>query len=339
MSRRSASDHSANGHEVSHTISDASRPAGETRAGQSFRPHLALVTVQILFGAWPIFGKVVLRSMSATSLVACRLVGAAIVFAFLRRRFTALLHMPRRDFLLLLLCSLTGVVGNQLLYVKGLSLTTVINTALLTTSIPVFVLFVSILFGYDRLSLKRLLGIVLAAAGVVYLINPARAQLTPQTSAGNLLIACNSLLYAVYIVISKRLFERYGALDVITWIFLVSAVLTLPLGVYSLSRDNLAAISWGVWLMIGVIIILPTVGAYYLNAWALTQVSPSTVAIYIYLQPLVAFGFAPLLLGERWNSRTAVATLLIFAGVGLVVSRGRSRAVREISEHPDALAH
>jgi drug/metabolite transporter (DMT)-like permease len=119
----------------------------------------------------------------------------------------------------------------------------------------------------------------------------------------------------------------------------VSAVLTLPLGVYSLSRDNLAAISWGVWLMIGVIIILPTVGAYYLNAWALTQVSPSTVAIYIYLQPLVAFGFAPLLLGERWNSRTAVATLLIFAGVGLVVSRGRSRAVREISEHPDALAH
>jgi drug/metabolite transporter (DMT)-like permease len=53
----------------------------------------------------------------------------------------------------------------------------------------------------------------------------------------------------------------------------------------------------------------------------------------------VAFGFAPLLLGERWNSRTAVATLLIFAGVGLVVSRGRSRAVREISEHPDALAH
>ena len=303
------------------------------------RPHLALVAVQVLFGAWPIFGKVVLRSMSATSLVACRLVGAAVVFAFLRRRFTPLFRMPRQDFLLLLLCSLTGVVGNQLLYVKGLSLTTVINTALLTTSIPVFVLFVSIVFGYDRLSLRRLLGIVLAAAGVVYLINPARAQLTPQTSAGNALIACNSLLYSVYIVTSKRLFERYGALDVITWIFLVSAVLTLPLGIYSLSHDNLAAITWGIWLMVAVIIILPTVGAYYLNAWALTQVSPSTVAIYIYLQPLVAFGFAPLLLGERWNARTAIATVLIFAGVGLVVSRGRSRAVREISEHPDALAH
>ena len=339
MSPRSALDQPGDGHEISQTISGERRTAGVIPFGRRFRPHLALITVQILFGAWPIFGKIVLRSMSATSLVVCRLAGAALVFAFLRRRFTALFRMPRRDFVLLVLCSLTGVVGNQLLYVKGLSLTTVINTALLTTSVPVFVLFVSILFGYDRLSLKRLLGILLAAAGVVYLINPARAQLTPQTSAGNLLIACNSLLYAVYIVISKRLFERYGALDVITWIFLVSALLTLPLGIYSLRQDNLAAITWSTWLIVGVIIILPTVGAYYLNAWALTQVSPSTVAVFIYLQPLVAFGFAPLLLGEQWNSRTAIATLLIFAGVGLVVSRGRSRAVREISEHPDALAH
>lgn len=306
---------------------------------RSLRPHLSLIVVQILFGAWPIFGKVVLRSMSATSLVGCRLVGAAIVFAFLRRRFTPLFKMPRADFLLLVLCALTGVFGNQLLYVKGLSLTTAINTALLSTSIPVFVLFVSILFGYDRLSFKRLTGIVCAAAGVIYLVNPAQAHFTQQTSAGNLLIACNSLLYAVYIVISKRLFERYGALDVITWIFLVSAVLTLPLGAYSLNRDNLAAISWGVWLLIGLIIVLPTVGAYYLNAWALTQVSRNTVAVYIYLQPLVAFGSAPLFLGESWNARTAVATVLIFAGVGLVVSRARSRAVREISEHPDALAH
>ena len=93
------------------------------------------------------------------------------------------------------------------------------------------------------------------------------------------------------------------------------------------------------WLIIALIILLPTVGAYYLNAWALTKVAPSTVAIYIYLQPLIAFGFAPLLLGEKWNSRTIIAALLIFSGVAVVTKRGRSRAVREISEHPDALAH
>lgn len=306
---------------------------------RTFRPHLALIAVQILFGAWPILGKVVLRSISVTSLVTCRLIGAAIAFALLQRQLKPLLKMRRSHFALLVLCAICGVVGNQLLYVKALSLTTVINAALLTTTIPVITLFISILFRYDHWSLKRLTGVVLAGAGVVYLIDPARAQLNAQTTLGNLLLLCNALLYGIYIVISKRLLERYGALNVITWIFLVSAVMIAPLGLYSFGNEKLAAISWTVWALIAVIILLPTVGAYYLNAWALTHVSPGTVAIYIYLQPLIAFGFAPLLLGERWSSRTALATLLIFAGVALVTSPGRSRAVREISEHPDALAH
>ena len=302
-------------------------------------PHLALIVVQILFGTWPIFGKIVLRSMSSSSLVACRLTGAALAFALLQRKITPLFRMPIKDLALLTLCSMLGIVGNQLLFVKGLSLTTVINATLLSTTIPVFTLFISILFGYDQISLRRLLGIALAAGGVAYLVNPAHADLSTQTTAGNLLIITNALLYAVYIVISKDLFERYGALNVITWIFLVSCVVMVPVGIFSFQRENLATISGNVWLIIALIILLPTVGAYYLNAWALTKVAPSTVAIYIYLQPLIAFGFAPLLLGEKWNSRTIIAALLIFAGVAVVTKRGRSRAVREISEHPDALAH
>lgn len=303
-----------------------------------FRPHLALITVQVLFGTWPIMGKIVLRSMSVTSLVTCRLLGGAVAFALLQRQLKPLLKMPRRDFALLVLCSICGVVGNQLLYVKALSLTTVINAALLTATIPVITLFVSILFRYDNWSLKRLAGIVLAGGGVVYLINPTQAELTHETTLGNLLLLCNGLLYAIYLVISKRLLERYGALNVITWIFLVSAVMVVPLGFYSFGNENVAAIGWTVWLLVGVVILLPTVSAYYLNAWALQHVSPGVAAIYIYLQPLIAFGFAPLFLGERWSSRATVATLLIFAGVALVTTPGRSRAVREISEHPDALA-
>jgi len=312
-------------------------PIKEQRS--SIAPHLALLAVQILFGTWPIFGKIVLRSMSPTSLVACRLTGAALAFALLQRKLTPLLRMPVKDVLLLTLCSMMGIVGNQFLFVKGLSLTTVINATLLSTTIPVFALFVSILLGYDRLSVRRLIGITLAAAGVVYLVNPARADLSSQTTAGNLLIICNSLLYAMYIVFSKDLFERYGALNVITWMFLVGALFTVPVGIYSMRHENIGAIGAGVWLTMAIIIIFPTVGAYYLNAWALTKVASSTVAVYIYLQPLIAFGLAPVVLGEEWSWRTIIAGLLICAGVGVVTKRGRSRAIREISEHPDALAH
>src|SRR5215211_6651261 len=135
----------------------------DTDRRASIAPHLALVAVQILFGTWPIFGKVVLRSMTPSSLVSCRLTGAALAFALIQRKLTPLFKMPAKDFWLLVLCSMMGVVGNQFLYVKGLSLTTVINVTLLSTTIPVFALFVSILFRYDQLSFRRLIGIALAA--------------------------------------------------------------------------------------------------------------------------------------------------------------------------------
>jgi drug/metabolite transporter (DMT)-like permease len=230
-------------------------------------------------------------------------------------------------------------VLNQLLFVKGLSLTTVINATLLGTTIPVFTLLVSIIFGYDRLSLRKALGILLAAGGVIYLVDPLRADFSGQTALGNLLILVNSLSYGAYIALSKDLLKRYGALTFITWIFIFGSLLTIPIGAMTLANSPLQNAGLGITLAVLYIILVPTVGAYYANAWALARVSPSTVAVYIYLQPLIAFALAPLILGESWNSRTWIASALIFAGVAIVIMRSRSRAIEEVAEHPEALSH
>jgi len=292
-----------------------------------------------MFGTWPIVGKVALRSMSSTSLVALRVVGASVAFMLLQVKLGQLRKIPRRDLAWLVLCSMLGVALNQLLFVKGVALTTVINATLLGTTIPVFTLVVSIAFGYDGISLRRTLGIALAASGVIYLVDPLRADFSAQTNTGNLLIVASSLFYGAYIAVSRDLFKRYGALNVICWMFCIGCLVTVPVGAYALSGDNLQAAPVTVWLAVIYIILVPTVVAFYLNAWALTRVTPSTVATYIYLQPLIAFGLAPLILGETFNSRILIASLLIFAGVGVATKRGRSRAVKEVAEHPDALAH
>lgn len=302
-------------------------------------PHLALLAVQLMFGSWPIVGKLALRTISSTGLVALRVGGATVALCLLQGQLSKLRLMPWKDLGLLALCALLGVVANQLLFVNGLALTTVINATLLGTTIPVFTLLVSIFLGYDRVSFRRSLGIALAACGVVYLVNPYQADFSAQTTLGNLLIVANSFCYGAYIAVSKDLFKRYGALNVITWIFLFGALVTVPVGAFALRNDNLQTVPAAVWLAVLYIIIVPTVGAYYLNAWALVRVAPSIVATYIYLQPLVAFGLAPLILGERWSARTLGACLLIFAGVGVVTIRGRSRAAKGVTEHPDALAH
>ena len=300
-------------------------------------PHIALIAVQIMFATWPVLGKIALRTLPSLSLVAFRVFGAAVALSAVGAATKKLGRIARNDWALLVLCSLLGVVFNQWLFVKGLSLTTAVNATLLGTTIPVFTLLVSIILGNDTASLRRIVGILVAAAGVIYLIGPERADLSH--GAGDLLIISNSLFYGTYIAISKRLVERYNALTVITWIFIIGSIPTLPIGVMSLAKVPVREVPAAVWLSVAYIVLVATVICYYLNSWALARVPPSTVAVYIYLQPLIAFILAPWMLGEKVSPRVIVAALLVFAGVVIVTRRGRSRAIEEVSERPEAFGH
>ena len=286
-------------------------------------------------------GKIALRAVPSTGLVAIRIGGAAVAFLLLLGLRRKLVIPERRDLARLALYSLLGVVLNQFLYIKGLSLSTAVNAALLNATIPVFTLLVGALLGKDRLTLRVTLGTLVAAAGVVYLIDPLRASLGGDTMRGNLALVANTACYGAYLAISQDVFRRYGALTAMTWLFALGSLAAVPFGGYQLAQTDFAAVGFVVWVVIVYTVLVQTVGAYYLNAWALERVSPSTVAVYIYLQPLFAFVVAPLLLGagEQPGLRHAVATLLIFAGVAVVTLGRRNRFEEEVSEHPDALAH
>ncbi len=307
----------------------------EFRSKSTLAPHLALILVQILFATWPIVGKIVLHAVPAVALVGFRVAGASLALMLLAGMSGKLHRIQIVDWPLLIISSILGLVLNQIMFTKGLSLTTAINATLLSTTIPVFTLLVGVILRTDRATMRRLLGIGLAAAGVLYLIGPGRAEFSSETRSGDLLIVANSLCYSAYIAVSKDLVRRYNALTVIAWIFVAGCVITIPAAVISLGTISLSSISWQVWLAILYIVLLPTAGAYYLNAWALARVPPSTVAVYIYLQPLIAFFLAPLILGEPLSARAIIASLLIFCGV-LVVTRRKQKGPRGITPEAEA---
>ncbi|MDQ3819055.1 MAG: DMT family transporter, partial [Acidobacteriota bacterium] len=90
--------------------------------GSALAPHLALVGVQLMFGTWPIFGKIALKALPSTGLVAVRVFGASIAFIILLRTLGHARKIEKKDYLRLATYSLLGVVLNQFLFVKGLSL-------------------------------------------------------------------------------------------------------------------------------------------------------------------------------------------------------------------------
>jgi len=214
-----------------------------------------------------------------------------------------------------------------LLFFHGLSLTTATNTSLLAVMIPVFAILVSSLVGNDELTWRKIFGIIVAGLGVIYLIDPAKASFSSATTQGDVLVLLNSLSYAIYLAISKKLISHYGSLKSIAWLFIFGSVINVPLGLYFLQGIELASVSATAWLALAGVVIFPTILAYYWNTWALARVEPSVVAVYVYMQPLIGTFLAITILGEPWNPRIILSMGLIFAGVFLVTRKKKRKEI------------
>ena len=285
------------------------------------RPIAALLAVQLFFGTLPVIGKTVLAVIPSLALVGFRVGIAAIVLIAFQVARKRIWLERREDYAKLALLSLFGIVLNQMLFIGGLSYTKASNTSLLAVTIPIFTLGVGWIAGTETLHRLKVAGIVLAAIGVLILIDPRRASFTSDTTVGDLMIVLNSLAFGIYVATSKAIVTRNGSFRSMMWVFIFASIICVPVGLWSLSAVDSADVPTSIWLRILYISIFATALPYLLNAWALARVSPSTLAVFVYLQPIIGFLAAVYFLGETIDLRFAAAALLIFGGLYLVLKR------------------
>jgi drug/metabolite transporter (DMT)-like permease len=235
-----------------------------------------------------------------------------VFFQILLRITGRLRPLPAAEHLRIAGLSVLGMVLNQTLYLVGLRITTAFAAALLGATIPVFTAALAVAFRIERPAVTTAGGLVLAFAGVLWLTGIGSVDV------GVLVIALNCLSYSFYIVLSKGVLQRVGALTLVTWAFTWGALAMLPLGGLRLAAG---AVHWEAraWVLVAFIVVGPTIVAYLGNAWALRRSTPTVVTIYIYLQPLLAAVLQWVQMREPVGPRALVASGLIFAGVTVVV--------------------
>lgn len=285
------------------------------------RTLVALVVVQVLFGLFPVAAKFAFREFAPFSIAALRTgIAAGLLLVaqrvLSRRRVDLGLHaLPVAGLAML------GIVLNQGFFLLGLQWTTATNATLIITTIPVFTYATAVLTGRETLGPRRALGIGLALAGVLWLMGLSRYEAGARTALGDLLILLNALSYALFLVFSKPMAQRYSPLSLTAWTFVFGAFVFLPLGIWDGVEAQAATAGWTGWGALAFIVAGPTVGAYVLNNTALRTVPSSTVGVFIYLQPLFAASTAAWFLGEDLTWRLLPAAAAVFAGVWLVVRR------------------
>ncbi|UCF69343.1 MAG: DMT family transporter [Acidobacteriota bacterium] len=289
----------------------------------ALRVYGALVLVQVFFGLHYLAAKRLLVEIHPQAWALMRVAAAAGLLLLLAR--LAGRRWPRRgaDYARLAWFSLFGVVINQICFVEGLSRTTPTHSAIINTMIPVLTLSIAVLLRREALTGWKIVALVLALAGALLVVNPQRAAEHPASVAGDLITLVNATSFSFFLVISKRLLTRTDPLVATALLFAFGTLGVGAVGAGELLAIEPRAISPLVWWLALFIVVFPTAGAYLLNYWALARVDSSMVALFIYLQPVLAAALSALVFGERPGADVLAGAALIFAGVFLAVRRPR----------------
>lgn len=250
--------------------------------------------------------------------IVLRVGGAAILFWVLSL-FIKSEKIERSDWWRILACAIFGMVLNMLMFFKGLSLSTPINSAVSMTITPVLLLLLTALILRERITRIKTLGIIFGLSGALVLIlfQEKTQSNAPNIPLGNLMFVLNAISYSFYLILVKPLVAKYKAVTLLKFFFLIAFCINLPIGYSELVQVE--------WLQLGsseigqllFVIIATTFFTYLFNIFALKQLSPSTIGVFIYLQPVVATIFAVLVGADVLTSLMVGATVLIFIGVFL----------------------
>ena len=226
--------------------------------------------------------------------------------------------IEKKDIPAFLLCALTAIALNQMLFIKGLAFTFPIHAALLTLITPILITIIAARVLREKITLERSFGLLLGALGAILLITNREVSLPGENKVlGDILVILSAVAYTFYFILVKPLMNKYSPIQVIRWLFTFGFLMILPFCFHELTEITWPVFTFKDWFLLFLIVVPGTFLAYIFNVYGIKKLSASTAGAYIYSQPVFAVLIAMIFLKEELSFVKVIAALLIFAGVYL----------------------
>ena len=283
------------------------------------KAHIAIFSANLIYGVNYVIAKGIMPDyVDAFGLTVMRVLGALLLF-WIVSSIIGTEKIEKKDFTRLILGGIFGVAINQMLFLKGLSYSTPISSAIIMTINPLMVLIIAAIILKEPITSIKIAGILIGGGGAIFLIlSSGNISLQSAEFKGNLMMFGNATSYALYLVIIKPLMSKYKPVTVIKWVFLFGSLLVVPMGISELKDVQWQTLPTNIILSIGFVVIGTTFFAYLLNIIGLKSLKPSTVSVYIYSQPVIATIVSVILNRDTITITGVVSTILVFTGVYLV---------------------
>lgn len=300
---------------------------------------IAAWMVAIIYGVTFTIAKDVMpKYIDAFGFIFLRVGGSTILF-WLASFFVKTEKIDRKDFPRILAAAFFGVALNMLTFFKGLSYTSPIMGAVLMVTTPMIVLVLSAIIMKERMQKNKIIGILLGLTGTITLILYGKSMVNaPNATLGNFLVFVNAVSYGFYLILVKKLMDKYNAFSFVKWIYLFGFLMVIPFGWGEFQAIDWPLVPMNIYWKIGFVVVVSTFLTYLLNLLSMRELKPTTVAVFIYLQPFFATVFAIGLGKDELSWVKIGSAALIFAGVYLVIKKkpktfSETMAVTDPSQH------
>jgi drug/metabolite transporter (DMT)-like permease len=278
--------------------------------------------VSLIYGVTFTISKDVMpEHIDAYGFIVLRVSGAMLLF-WLSWFFMPKEKIALKDFPRIIAAAFFGVAFNMLTFFKGLSLTSPISASVIMVSTPMIVLVLSAIIMKERMQKRMVMGIILGLIGTAFLILYGRSIGTATNARlGNILVFVNAASYGFYLIIVKKLMDKYNAFTFVKWIYLFGFLMVLPFGWSQFEAVNWAIVPMDIYWKIAFVVVVSTFITYLLNLLTMKELKPTTVAVFIYLQPVFATVFAIGLGKDDLSLIKIISAILIFVGVYMVTQK------------------
>lgn len=284
------------------------------------KAHIAVLIANLIFGAgYAVIKTITPAYLAPYSLNVVRVVVSLILFWSLLLFKPSKASIDKKDIPLFILCGITGVAINQIMFVKGLSLTSAIHSSLLSLATPIFITIIALWLIKEKFSINKFMGLALGIGGATLLVLVKDVQSSNSSSLlGDMFVLINAVSYAFYMVIVRPLMEKYNALHVLRWVFTFGAIFILPIALPDFIATDWSVFGTAQWVALAFVVLFVTFISYLFTVYGLQKLGPSVTGAYIYTQPVFATIIAMVFAGEHFTMIKALAAVLIFSGVYLV---------------------
>ena len=277
----------------------------------------------------PVGKDAMLNGIDGIDLVSFRVLGGAILF-WITSLFTKKEHIPVKDIFKLAGAGIFALVFNQCSYTIGLNMTSPSNSSIMTTSMPIFAMILSFFILKEPITWKKVVGVLLGCSGAVIIIMTSATAGNAKVGNiwGDLLCMSAQFSFALYLALFKPLVQKYSLFTINKWMFTWSALMIWPFTFGHVASIDFASMPMSTWWEAGYVVFFGTYLGYICMMVGQKVLRPTVVSVYNYVQPLVSVTVSVIVGLAVFKGAQAVAAVLVFSGVWLVI---KSKSKRDVN--------